>query len=137
MVSDMRRFRVEIGGKVYEVSVEEIEWEKSSSPEISITEHSKTTQPTKIKQVEMPLKAEPKKKTSSEDIIFSPMAGTITRLNKKIGDLVRDGDVIAVLEAMKMENDIIARRSGVVKEINVSEGKTVKSNDIIAVIAQG
>lgn len=66
--------------------------------------------------------------------ITSTMQGMILKLKVKEGDKVNDGDVVAILEAMKMENDIHAPESGTVKQIFVNEGDTVNAGDTIMVI---
>jgi len=66
--------------------------------------------------------------------VTSPMQGTILKVNVKVGDSVKKGDVIAVLEAMKMENDIVAHSSGVVKAVYAQKGKNVEANAVLAII---
>jgi pyruvate carboxylase subunit B len=66
--------------------------------------------------------------------VFSTMQGMILKLKVKTGDKVEEGDVVAVLEAMKMENDIHASESGQVKEIFVEEGDKVNSGDALMAI---
>ncbi len=66
--------------------------------------------------------------------VTSPIPGTIVAVKVRPGDRVKEGDVIMVLEAMKMENDIVAPKSGVVAEIRVQEGQTVDSGILLAVI---
>lgn len=62
------------------------------------------------------------------------MPGLIIRVVASAGDAVKTGDVIVVLEAMKMENDICAPRDGVVKDIRVKAGDTVQQNQLLAVV---
>ena len=62
------------------------------------------------------------------------MPGTILAVKKNVGDAVKAGDVIAVLEAMKMENDIVAPCDGTVKSINAPKGSSVNTDDVLAVI---
>ncbi len=62
------------------------------------------------------------------------MQGMILKLKVHKGDNVKKGDVVAVLEAMKMENDIYAPQSGVVAEVFIEEGDTVNSGDTLVVI---
>ena len=62
------------------------------------------------------------------------MQGMILKLKVDEGDKVNEGDVVAVLEAMKMENDIHAPDSGTVKEIFIKEGDTVNAGDTLMVI---
>jgi len=66
--------------------------------------------------------------------VTSPMQGTILKVNVKVGDAVKKGDVVAVLEAMKMENDIVAHSAGTVKAIYMQKGKNVDANALLAVI---
>ncbi len=64
-----------------------------------------------------------------------PMQGTIVKIPAEVGQTVEVGDVIVVLEAMKMENNIIAEKAGTVTEIRVEVGQSVGSGDIVAVIS--
>ena len=66
--------------------------------------------------------------------IISPMPGTILSVNVTVGQAVKAGDVLMVLEAMKMENDIVASADGTVKQLLVSKGSTVNTDDVLAVI---
>ena len=66
--------------------------------------------------------------------LTSPMQGMVLKLKVNIGDKVQKGSVVAVLEAMKMENDIQAETDGVVEEIFVEEGDTVNAGDNLMVI---
>ncbi|MBR5441428.1 MAG: biotin/lipoyl-binding protein [Clostridia bacterium] len=66
--------------------------------------------------------------------VKAPMPGTILAVKKNVGDAVKAGDVIAVLEAMKMENDIVAPCDGTVKSINAPKGSSVNTDDVLAVI---
>ncbi len=69
--------------------------------------------------------------------ISVPMQGTIVKIEASIGDKVETGDVLVVLEAMKMENNITADVNGTVSEISVSEGDAVGAGDVIIVIETG
>lgn len=66
--------------------------------------------------------------------VVSPMPGVILNVKVKEGDPVKVGDVVAVLEAMKMENEITAKKGGVVRAIQVKEGQTVSVGEVIMVI---
>jgi acetyl-CoA/propionyl-CoA carboxylase biotin carboxyl carrier protein len=63
-----------------------------------------------------------------------PMQGTIVKVNVSVGDTVAIGDVIIVLEAMKMENNVTAEKAGTVIELGVAEGDSVGGGDVVAVI---
>ncbi len=73
-------------------------------------------------------------KQSLDDGLASPMQGMIVKLKVKVGDNVEEGDTVAVLEAMKMENDIKTDQSGQVVDLIVSEGDTVEKDDILMII---
>jgi acetyl-CoA/propionyl-CoA/long-chain acyl-CoA carboxylase, biotin carboxylase, biotin carboxyl carrier protein len=72
--------------------------------------------------------------SASSEALPSPLQGTVLKVAVEQGAEVAEGDLICVIEAMKMENEITAHRSGKVTELNVKEGTAVSSGDIIAVI---
>jgi pyruvate carboxylase subunit B len=66
--------------------------------------------------------------------LLSPMPGMIVSYDKKVGDTVKEGETVVILEAMKMENALTAPASGTVKAINFSSGDSVAKNDVLCVI---
>jgi pyruvate carboxylase subunit B len=62
------------------------------------------------------------------------MPGMIIRYEVKEGDAVKEGDVVLILEAMKMENSITSPSAGVVKQINCKDGQSVQKGDVLAVV---
>ncbi|HZB23448.1 MAG TPA: biotin/lipoyl-containing protein, partial [Gaiellaceae bacterium] len=74
---------------------------------------------------------------AARDAIVSPMQGTVLAVNVADGDAVGVGQVICVVEAMKMENEITAHRDGVVTELSVDAGSAVQTGQVICVVAQG
>ena len=66
--------------------------------------------------------------------ITSPMPGTILKLNVAEGQAVKAGDVVLILEAMKMENEIVAPCDGTIKQLLDSKGSTVDTDQILAVL---
>ncbi|HAU31572.1 MAG: Biotin/lipoyl attachment domain-containing protein [Desulfotomaculum sp. 46_296] len=126
----MKKFKVTVNGEVFEVEVEEISPSKSQIVSLqpvlqqpSITElpqnvfHSKRT-PGSLKR----------------GIVTSPMPGNINRIKVNVGDQVKKGDILLILEAMKMENEINATDDGTVKEILVKKGQKVSGGDILVII---
>jgi biotin carboxyl carrier protein len=69
-----------------------------------------------------------------EGSIVAPMAGKIVSVRVKKGDAVKAGDVVCILEAMKMENEITAAKAGTVQEVNVSEGTAVNEGSILVIM---
>jgi len=134
----MKRYRVQVNGKAYEVDVEEI-----GMPKLNLV-HS---QPSKSEQIPAVIQANSAEAPSAavvqvqnapmsvgEEVVEAPMPGKIVSIEVKPGQAVKDGDVIVVLEAMKMENEICCGRAGNVKEIFVSENSSVNTGDKLAVI---
>jgi acetyl-CoA/propionyl-CoA carboxylase, biotin carboxylase, biotin carboxyl carrier protein len=71
---------------------------------------------------------------ASSEALPSPLQGTVLKVAVEKGAEVAEGDLICVIEAMKMENEIVAHRAGKVEELNVAEGAAVSSGDVLAVI---
>lgn len=69
-----------------------------------------------------------------EGAILAPMAGTMMSIKVKVGDRVKKGDVVATIEAMKMQNEVRSPHNGLVKEILVGEGEAVNSKDVIILV---
>ncbi|MCH7953089.1 MAG: biotin/lipoyl-binding protein [Chloroflexi bacterium] len=79
-------------------------------------------------------KAARKSSAAATGAVVSQMTGRIVRIDVKTGDEVSEGDVLLVIEAMKMENEITAPVSGTIKEIDVSAGARVSDGDTLLVI---
>ena len=118
----MKKYNITVNGTTYEVIVEEVESTIAhSTPVTSAIAHT-------------PKDAAHKAVSSNaiESIsVTAPMSGTILDINVSVGQAIKKGDVICVLEAMKMENDIPSPLDGVVASINVQRGSNVNANDII------
>lgn len=125
----MKNLKVTVNGIEYSVQVEELDGENLDIENIQAKEESKVK-----------TNSEPKKeaKTSSSasdaDSVKSPMPGTILSVNVTKGDKVNKGQVLLVLEAMKMENEIISPKDGVVESVNVNKGENVESGALLVVI---
>lgn len=70
---------------------------------------------------------------AQENVEF-PITGKITSVNVKAGDAVKEGDVLCLLESMKMENPILAPVAGTVTKIELSAGQVVEVGDLVAII---
>ena len=127
----MRKFMINVNGNSYEVEVEEITngiKEVTSSNQVS---QSKAA-PTKPSVA----KAETKEVVVSEgqEVVESPMPGNIWKILVEEGQAVKAGDILLILEAMKMENEILAPRDGKVVSINAKEGSVVNTGEKLVVI---
>jgi glutaconyl-CoA/methylmalonyl-CoA decarboxylase subunit gamma len=71
---------------------------------------------------------------SGGDTLNAPMPGTIISIQKRIGDRVKSGDVVLILEAMKMENEIVAMSDGTITHILTSKGSVVSTGDPLVTI---
>ena len=78
--------------------------------------------------------AAPAAVTGAGEAVNAPMPGTILKVNVTQGQAVKEGDVLCILEAMKMENDIIAPKSGTVTQVVTAKGASVSSGDPLVVI---
>lgn len=127
----MRKFLINVNGKSYEVEVEEL----GGAPSAPV---SVQTPATPAPQAAPAPKSAPAPAAGGKEgsiKVTSPMPGTILRINANVGDKVTKGQTIVVLEAMKMENDIVAPEDGTISSINVSTGQSVNSGDILATLA--
>lgn len=66
--------------------------------------------------------------------VIAPMPGTVTEIVVKVGDVVKEDDELVIIEAMKMENPIVADAGGTVKEIKVKEKDKVQANQVLVVL---
>lgn len=122
----MKKYNITVNGNTYEVIVEEV---GASNSQVSYTPP--------ITPVSTPKtgSSAPAAATSpSGTKVAAPMPGTILDMKVSVGQAVKKGDVICVLEAMKMENDIPAPCDGVIVSVNVQKGATVGANDTIVAI---
>ncbi len=126
----MKKFLIKVNGNQYEVEVEEI---KDGTGAVAASESQASSVAAAAE------KSVPKSTTSSASVsksvpagaeeIKAPMPGTILKVQVKTGDSVKKGDVMLVLEAMKMENEIAAPRDGTVASVNVETGASVNAGD--------
>lgn len=118
------KYNVTLKGKVYEVEVE-----RGEAILVSVNDvvAPVAAAPVPIAAAAPAAAPAPAGGALSGEAITSPMPGTILKINVNPGDAVKSGQVLMVLEAMKMENDIVAPRDGTVAQIAVSKGATVET----------
>ncbi len=124
----MKRFNITVNGKSYDVAVEEVGGAAAPAPVAPVAAAAPAPAPAAPAAAAAPAVAE-------GTPIKAPMTGNILDVKVNVGDTVSVGQVLVVLEAMKMENDIVASVAGKVTSIAVKKGDTVNSDDVIATIA--
>ena len=136
------KYNVTLNGKIYEVDVTESDAVVTGITQVPVAVAAPAVAPVAVAPVAAPEApaaapaAAPAVAPVSADgtQVKAPMPGTILAVKKNVGEAVKAGDVIVVLEAMKMENDIVAPCDGTVKSINAPKGSTVNTDDVLAVI---
>ena len=123
----MRNFIVTVDGKQYQVGVEEVGATASVAPVAAPVAAAPVAAPAAPKAA--PAAAAPANGTK----FLAPMPGMIKKLSVPDGSTVKEGDVILVLEAMKMDNDLTAPCSGVIT-YKTTEGANVDTNALLAII---
>jgi len=138
----MKEYKISVNGHSYNVVVEE----SNNGTDFNV---SPVAQPTEKKQVAAPV--QPKAATSEPTIapapkatapmadakdfaVKSPLPGILLDIPVREGDHVKVGQKLAVIEAMKMENDLISEKEGVVKMIKATKGDSVVEGDVLLII---
>ena len=123
----IKKFKVRVDGKEYSVEVESVEEEKDLEGTARTQNYSKTRPTTGV--TNQAIKSEPL--ATRDKCVVAPMPGAVVKINCRPGEMVKKGDVIIVLEAMKMENEIHSPMDGLVKDVNVKEGMTVSPEEVM------
>lgn len=127
----MKNFRVTVNGNTYDVSVEEL---GASAGAVS-----------SASAVSAPIQATPKAAPASAPVpsgsegnvkVTAPMPGTVLDIKVSVGDNVKENSVVIILEAMKMENEIVTPSAGKVASVNVTKGASVNSGDVLITITE-
>lgn len=124
------KYKVTLNKRVYEVEVEqgeamlvdEYELESPAAPAAPVSAAA-------------PAAPAAPAAVAAGEAVKSPMPGNILKINVSQGQHVEEGEVIMILEAMKMENEIVATKSGSIAQIAVSKGAVVETGTVLAVIA--
>lgn len=119
----MKTYNITVNGVTYTVEVEEVASTASAAPVAQSVAPQKAAAPAAPK-------AAPKASAGAISV-KAPMPGNIIKVNVKAGDSVKRGDVLVVLEAMKMENDVCAPEDGVVASVEVAQGATVETDAVL------
>ena len=124
----MKKYRVNVNGTQYDITLEVLEGEAAAA--------APKAAPAAPKAAPAAAPAAPAAKApAGAQAINAPMPGTILAVNVKPGQAVKRGDVLVVLEAMKMENEIMAPNDGTVGTVNVAKSQSVQSGATLLTLA--
>ncbi len=121
----MKKYRVKVNGKVYEVELEAVEKVEGS---IDFKKEKKEVEDTEHSTDEVNVYA------AEGTRVKAFMQGKIVDVRVKVGDHVKEGQLLMILEAMKMENEIVSPVAGEVKKIVVAKNDTVENQETLIVI---
>ncbi|PWL74548.1 MAG: acetyl-CoA carboxylase biotin carboxyl carrier protein subunit [Clostridiales bacterium] len=129
------KYKVTLNNRVYEVEVEQGEAMLVNEYELAAPAAAAPAAPAAAPVAAAPAAAPAAGALAAGEVVTSPMPGNILKINVTQGQHVNEGDVLIVLEAMKMENEISATKSGTVAQINVTKGAVVETGTPLVVIA--
>ena len=129
----MKTYNITVNGVTYVVNVEEV---ANGAPAVSAPAPTPAPAPVSTPTpAPTPAPTAPKSTGAAGAVtVKAPMPGNIMKINVKSGAAVKKGDVLVVLEAMKMENDICAPQDGVVASVEVSQGATVETDAVLVTL---
>ena len=133
----MRKFVVNVNGNSYEVEVEEVGGTPVSVPSAvrpvqTVASAPVAPAPVPAAPTVAPAPATPVSNGAEGAVkISAPMPGTILDIKVKAGDVVKKGTLVIILEAMKMENEILSPQDATVVSVNVTKGQQVNSGDVM------
>jgi biotin carboxyl carrier protein len=134
----MRKFNITVNGATYQVEIEEVGAFAAPAPQavpqVAAAPAPQATPVQAAAPAPAPAPATPAAPVAGGQQIKCPMPGTILDIRAAEGASVKKGDILIILEAMKMENEILSPADGVVAQIAVQRGASVNSGDLLAVV---
>lgn len=126
----MSKYRITLEGKTYEMEIELLGDNGAPQPAAK-KEYKEFKSAPKDSNVNVADPAKQKQTVNNTGAVAAPMPGTVLRIVKNVGDAVKAGDLVLILEAMKMENEILAPADGSITVMNCAEGGTVSGGDVL------
>ena len=129
----MKKYNIKVNGNSYEVEVDELGGVPSVASVATpapVAAPAPTPAPAAA-AAPAPAPASSAAPSAGATSVESPMPGTILNIIKNPGDVVAEGEVVLILEAMKMENEIVAPQAGTVDAIAVSKGSSINAGDLL------
>lgn len=133
----MKKYNISVNGTTYAVEVEEAGGVATAAPASHATAPVAASPVAAAAPVLAPVATAtaPAEAPSADlTVISSPMPGTIWEVVATVGQAVKEGDVLLILEAMKMENEIMAPYAGTVESISVAKGAAVNTGDVLVTL---
>ena len=128
----MKNLRITVNGVAYDVQVEEVNGASVPAAPAAAPAPAPAAAPA---AAPAPAPAAKAPVAADAEVVQSPMPGTILSVNVKAGDTVKSGDVLFILEAMKMENEIMAPHDATIAAVHVSKGESVESGAALVSLA--
>ncbi|MEN3115157.1 acetyl-CoA carboxylase biotin carboxyl carrier protein subunit [Lacticaseibacillus paracasei] len=129
----LRKFKIKIDGKTYLVEMEEIGGAPAAQPAPAAPATPAATPAPAAPAAPAP--AAPVAPTGEGEVVTAPMPGTVTKILVKDGDAVTENQPLMILEAMKMENEIVAPKAGTIGQVFATLNQNVNSGDnLISII---
>ncbi len=130
----MKRYNVTVNGVVYDVVVEEVTGGAAPAP-VAAAPAPVAAAPAPAAKPAAPAAKPAAPAGDAKCSVSAPMPGNILAVNVKVGDKVEKGAVLCILEAMKMENEVMAPEAGTVSSVTVSKGSTVQAGEVLVTLA--
>lgn len=138
-----KKFEFKINGNIYNTEIITVEDNiaeidvNGTKYQVELTDRIKPTPktPKLVRSQPIPVETpQPIKSTTGAHVVKSPLPGIVLDIKKRVGDVVKAGEVILLLEAMKMENNIEADKDGTLVSFSVDKGATIMEGDVLFTI---